>query len=251
MRSVLAGLVLILAVATMARAEDSPAGMTGAEVGRLVRQALAAAGQRVTVADPLRPYPACAARPSVRAHRDSWAMAEISCPSPPWIRFLRTGLAPDPARDAGKAPKVPMVSAVVLKHSLAKGAQIGSDDLMLAPVPERGADQTFAAPGDVLGRRLAQNLGAGKPILARHLEPRWLVRPGTPLVLVAVAGNLTVSAPAEAVTAGAEGDVVEVRNLSTGQRVKGIVTGPHTVTAQTNMDQTDMARTNMAATNMD
>ena len=77
------------------------------------------------------------------------------------------------------------------------------------------------------------------------------MRPGTPLVLVAVAGKLTVSAPAEAVAAGAEGDVVEVRNLATGQRVKGIVTGPHTVTAQTNMDQTNMAQTKMAQTNMD
>ena len=77
------------------------------------------------VADPLRPYPACAARPSVRPYRDSWTMAEISCPSPPWTRLLRTGLARDPARDGMQAPKVPMISAVILKHSLAKGALIG------------------------------------------------------------------------------------------------------------------------------
>ena len=48
MRSDLAGLVLILASATMARAEAYPAGMTGGDVGRLVRQALAAAGQSVS-----------------------------------------------------------------------------------------------------------------------------------------------------------------------------------------------------------
>jgi flagella basal body P-ring formation protein FlgA len=55
------------------------------------------------------------------------------------------------------------------------------------------------------------------------------------VVLVASAGGLSVSAPAEALEDGGMGDVIRVLNLSSQREVKVVVTGQNSVMAQTNM----------------
>lgn len=234
MRAALLALLLMLP-ATMAQAAGYPDGLPGAELGRLVRSALADAGIVAEVADPIRPYPPCDVVPTVGPHDGSWTNAEVTCAAPHWVRVFRTGTGPAPRVAKAAAPKIAEIMAVVLKHSLSRGTQIAADDVQLVPVSSVGPDQIFSDPAEVVGRRLKLSLGEGKPVLVRHLEPRWLVQPGAPLVLMAVAGSLAVSAPAEALDAGAEGDVVRVVNLSSGREVKAIVTGQNTVMAQTNM----------------
>lgn len=239
MRAAALALLLILPVLPLtglaAQAAGYPDGMPGAEVGRLVRSALTDAGVAAEVTDPIRPYPACNTVPVVTPRDGGWTNAEVTCSAPHWVRIFRTGTGPAPRMAKPEAPKPLEMRAVVLKHSLSRGTQIASEDLELAPVSAVGPDQIFSDPTEVVGRRLKLSLGEGKPVLVRHLEPRWLVQPGAPLVLMAMAGNLAVSAPAEALDAGAEGDVVRVVNLSSGREVKAIVTGQNTVMAQTNM----------------
>ncbi len=227
--------VLILMLAAKAALAGYPDGVPGAEVGRLVRAALSAAGEKASVTDPIRPYPPCDAAPVVTGQGGAWGNVEITCAAPRWQRVLRTGLGPVPRITLTPEEPAEQPKALTLRRSLAKGAPIGAEDIELAPMAGLGPDQVFTDPADVVGRRLRQGLGAGRTVLARHLEPRWMVTPGAPLVLVAQAGGLSVSAPAEARDAGGEGDVVRVVNLSSGREVKAIVTGPNTVTAQTNM----------------
>lgn len=227
--------LVILILSTKVALAGYPDGVPGAEVGRLVRAALDSAGVSVAVTDPIRPYPPCDAAPMVTPQDGGWGNAQITCAAPRWQRLLRTGLGPVPRITLTPDAPADQPMALTLRRSLAKGAPIGADDLELAPIAGLSPDQVFTDPADVVGRVLRQNLGAGRPVLARHLEPRWMVTPGAPLVLVAQAGGLSVSAPAEARDAGGEGDVVRVVNLSSGREVKAVVTGPNTVTAQTNM----------------
>jgi flagella basal body P-ring formation protein FlgA len=226
---------VILMLSTKAALAGYPDGVPGAEVGRLVRAALDSAGVVVEVTDPIRPYPPCDAVPVVTAQGGTWGNAEITCAAPRWQRVLRTGLGPVPRITLTRDEPAERPLALILRRSLAKGAPIGADDLELAPIAGLSPDQIFTDPADVVGRSLRQSLGAGRTVLARHLEPRWMVTPGAPLVLVAQSGGLSVSAPAEARDAGGEGDIVRVVNLSSGREVKAVVTGPNTVTAQTNM----------------
>ncbi|OYU18882.1 MAG: flagella basal body P-ring formation protein FlgA [Rhodobacteraceae bacterium PARR1] len=226
---------VILMLSATAALAGYPDGVPGAEVGRLVRAALSAAGEKASVTDPIRPYPPCDAAPAVTGQGGAWGNVEITCAAPRWQRVLRTGLGPVPRITLTPDEPVEEPKALTLRRSLAKGAPVGADDLELAPIAGLSPDQVFTDPADVVGRHLRQSLGTGRAILARHLEPRWMVTPGAPLVLVAQAGGLSVSAPAEAREAGGEGDVVLVVNLSSGREVKAVVTGPNTVTAQTNM----------------
>lgn len=218
-------------------AMDYGGGVPGAEVGRLIRAAMEAAGQSVPdFADPARAFPPCAGVPEVLPRQGSWSTAEVRCGAPVWSRAVRTGAmmgaaamtAPSMATDEG-----PM--AVVLLRSVVRGAVLTAEDVTLAPAGVRGPDGIFTDPAEVIGRRTKAALGAGKPVLLRQLEPVWMVTRGNPVVLVAMAGGLAVSAPAEALDDGGMGDVIRVLNKASGREVKVVVTGRNSVMAQTNM----------------
>lgn len=230
-------LAVMVMLAGPAMAAGYPDGIPGDEVAQLIRAALAEAGQEAgDLAVPGRSFPACETVPQVAPRQGSWATAEVSCPAPVWSRAVRTGLAipqravaePEAAGSTG-----PMV--VTLARSVARGAVLTAADVTLAPVAARAPDGIFTDPTDVIGRRTKAAMGEGKAVLLRQLEPDWLVEAGNPLVLIAAAGGLAVSAPAEALEDGAMGDVIRVVNLSSQREVKAIVTGRNSVTVQTNM----------------
>lgn len=238
MRAALHSLVL-LAVAVGLTAGGAVAGdLSGAEVGRMVRAALAAAGQPTAgVRDPLRAFPACDHAPVVGPSQGRWTVAELRCDSPAWRRQLRTGVpgdaltaAPRPADQGPAPPPGDPVLALVLTRSLARDAVIAPGDVALRPMSPQGAEQIFTDPAQIIGRRMKTALGPGHVLLLRHLAPDYLVEPGMPLALVAQAGPLSVTAPAESRQAGQLGDIIRVVNLVSGKELKAIVTARGRVT---------------------
>lgn len=229
-------LALLLAVIGAPVWAGWPEGLPGAEAARLVRAAMAAAGQSVPdFADPVRGFPACDGVPEVAPRGGSWATAELRCAAPRWVRAIRTGAEPA-AGVKGPEPSPAVGPLVVsLTRSLARGAMIGPDDVALRPLPERGAEGIFTDPAMVIGRRARVSLGEGQPVLLRQLEPLWLVEKGNPLSLTADAGGLVVSAPAEALENGQLGDAIRVVNLSSRREVKAFVTGKNIVTVPANI----------------
>lgn len=214
-----------------------PTGISGDEVAQLIRAALVQAGQDAgDLAVPGRAFPPCETVPEVAPRQGSWATAEVRCPAPVWSRAVRTGLAvPGRAGTQAEPPAAQGPMVVTLARSVARGAVLTAADVTLAPAAARAPDGIFTDPAAVIGRRTKAALGEGKAVLLRQLEPDWLVEAGNPLVLIAAAGGLAVSAPAEALEDGAMGDVIRVVNLSSQREVKAIVTGRNSVTAQTNM----------------
>lgn len=236
MKAGIAILLPALCLAGTAAAAEFPAGVPGAEVGRLVRAAMAEAGVNAPdFADPARSFPACNGVPEVSPRQGSWATAEVRCSAPVWSRAVRTGAGEASRPVAGVPEQAGPQMVVVLARSVPRGALLTAEDILLAPATLRGADTIFTDPADVIGRRTKAALGEGRPILLRQLEPVWLVAKGNPVVLLARAGGLAVSAPAEAMDDGGMGDVIRVLNLASGREVKAIVTGKNSVTAQTNM----------------
>ena len=211
------------------------AGVPGSEIGRMIRSAMEDAGQAVPdFADPIRAFPPCNTVPLVRPRQGSWSTAEVTCDAPVWSRAVRTGAVAGVAQTApAPADEGPMV--VTLARSVPKGVMLTAEDLVLAAAGTRSPDGIFTDPADVVGRRTKAALGEGKPVLLRQLEPVWLIAKGNPVVLVAKAGGLAVSAPAEALEDGGMGDVIRVLNLSSQREIKAVVTGKNFVTAQTNM----------------
>jgi flagellar basal body P-ring formation protein FlgA len=224
-------------VAGIAQAQGYPQGISGAEVGRLVRAAMAKAGVTpADLADPVRGFPPCAQAPTVIPSGGRWTTALIRCDGTGgWTRAIRTGAASTARDPEARSIVADGPLAAVLTRSLPRGAMIGPGDVIMRPAAGHGPGQIFTDPAQVIGRRLKTSLGVGNPLLLRHLTPVWLIAEGTPVALLATAGGLAVSAPAQALENGGMGDAIRVLNLSSQREVRAVVTGANSVTAQTNM----------------
>ncbi len=221
-----------LAAAVLAGGTAQAEGLDGAEVSALISVALAEAGlsgQPAIAA--ARRFPPCARKPSVTPRDGDWRTVEIACDAPEaWRRAVRSGADVAPQRADGAVPDAPVgAPVVVLTESLRDGTVLSEAHLELLAAPP-GVDPTaIRDPRQVVGRRLAVAVGAGRPLLARHLEPDWLVEKGAPLVIAFDAGGVQVSSPGTALEPGQRGDLVAARNLASGRKVRGRVTGRNAI----------------------
>lgn len=217
---------------------DYAAGISGAEVQRLVVQALTEAGQSAEgVEAPLRGYPACNEAPVVTAHLGDWSTVDLTCTAPHWVRAFRIKAAKAgtwAGSDEGQTTK--MRPAVVLTRSLSKGTTLQVTDLVLADVPALGADTVYSDPAQLVGRVLTVHLGEGQSLQPRHLTPDYLVRKDGPVAITAGQGGFAVGMAGVALEDGEIGAVVLVRNLSSNRELRAIVAGPQIVTVVTNIN---------------
>lgn len=237
-RAVLCLLVTLLApTALHAQAAAEP--LTGKHIAEQVNAALAKnglSGEALIAAE--RRYFPCTAALEVTPRREGrWDAVDVKCAGPlTWAIVVRTSAsggegAPEAADEAPVQR-----SAVVLKHSVRKGEVLSADRLELHDFEKALAPGTYADPAELVGRRMAQSLGAGVPIRARHLERSWAVVEGTPVVIEMTLGGITVSTTGEALENGQIGDGISVKNLQSGKVVRGFVSAEKTVSLGANMN---------------
>ncbi|ULB09816.1 flagellar basal body P-ring formation chaperone FlgA [Cereibacter azotoformans] len=224
MRAIL--LVACLAAPAVAEAD----GLSGPETAALVAAAMRDAGIAGAPPAPLRSLPPCRHAPHVEPLNGSWTTAELRCEDPVWKRALRTKAhATAPARAAG-APR-PEAGEVTLARPVARGSALAAEDL----APGDGSAEQKRWQQALIGRRLKVALAPGQPILPRHLEPDWLVTRGGPVALRVAVGPIEVLTAGEALADAALGDLVEVRNLSSGAILRATVTARNMAELRPNM----------------
>jgi flagella basal body P-ring formation protein FlgA len=118
----------------------------------------------------------------------------------------------------------------VAVRALPRGASLSSSDYQVAAVVVRSVLAT-AAPAESgwVTRRL---VAAGEPLVEPAVGPPALVSSGQPVTFVAEAGSVHLAVRGTAATSGALGDRVWVR-MDSGRRLRGTVTAPGTVRADT------------------
>ena len=118
----------------------------------------------------------------------------------------------------------------VASRALARGATITKADFLVISTTVRSALRTAAAAesGWVTRRPVA----AGEPLVEPAVGPPSLVASGQPVTFVADNGDVRISIRGTAASAGALGDLVWVR-VDAGRRLRGVVTAPGTVHADT------------------
>lgn len=234
-----AALALILA-ATPALAQDGaadrafPNGISGTELNRIVAEAMRARGMAGgTQIAANRSFPPCDHLPEMRPANSDWSLIRMSCDAPrPWVRHLRSS-ARGPRHIASTAttrtqPSGPQV--VKLSRSLKRGAVITGADIELV-ASSGGSDGlgAFSDPSDVIGRTLSANVGEGRILLARQLEQNWLITRDIPVEIGFQASAVSVSMPGIALENGQLGELIEVRNTSSGRILRAFVAGPQKV----------------------
>jgi len=219
---------------------EAPA-LTGAQIAEQVNAALAENGQSgsAMIASDRRYYP-CDGALSVTPRRDErWDAVDVGCAGPlHWNIVVRTSANGDDASagEDGGANGAVQNSAVVLKHSVRKGDVLTLEQLEILVFEKGLAPGIYATPDELVGRRMAQSLGAGVPIRARHLDRNWAVIEGAPVIIEMKFDGVAVSTTGEALENGQVGDSVSVKNLRSGKIVRGFVTDEKTVSLVANIN---------------
>lgn len=207
-------------------------GLSPDQAVAVVRQAMEAAGiAGAAPVPPSRALPPCDGTVTAAPTAGNWSTVTLTCPSPRWTRALRSRAetGPPPQR-AQKADPGHSRTVLGLTRALAKGAVIGPGDIGPVPLPDAAPDQVFTDPADLLGRTLRQSLGPDRPVLARHLDPVFLVQAGGPVVILTQTGVVSVSSQGRAEGNAAMGELVKVVNLGSGRSIMARVAGKDIVT---------------------
>ncbi len=122
---------------------------------------------------------------------------------------------------------------VVLTRPMPRGAKLGASDVRLEVRDTTGLYDGYQRdPKRVVGMLTRRSLAAGSVLTERAVEAPRLVRRGQQVVMVARAGGLEVRSAGNALSDGAEGDTVRVRNMRSERVVEALVTAPGTVVVQ-------------------
>lgn len=231
--------ILWLVGSGVAQADMNQA-LTGGEIALIVQDALAANGQEgtPTLAEQRRYYP-CDVDLTVTPRREGrWDALDVACAGPiPWSIIVRTSVAVPPGFRFGAADtEVETTAVVVLRHSIRRDEILTADKLQVIDIDHATAPGVFSRIEPLVGRRMAQNLGAGVPLRERHLEMDWAVRENDPVVIEISAGGLVISMAGVALENGQNGDFIRVRNLRSHKVVLGMVTDEKKINVLPNMN---------------
>lgn len=223
-----------------AAASPESASLNGAEVQAQVAKVLVEFGQVGGVRiSPHRSYPACKSDLKVAPHMGSWQAVSVACPgdidAPGWRRVLRVedSLASRSQRNSSKHARVSR--ALILRESLARGTVLTSEHLFYGDAPGLGYDGLVLHLETAVGRQLKVNLGAGRALLARHIDHAWKVEEGAPVTITTLHGGVRIDTQGYADADGQLGQSIPVRNARSGTLVFGLVTGQNKVEVQPKM----------------
>jgi len=111
----------------------------------------------------------------------------------------------------------------VLKYSKLKGDTIKSSDLVLSEKNKVISNGAINDLQSVLGKRLKKSMRKGAVLKANHLKPDWLVHKNQRIIIEHSIGAISVKMEAIALSNGAKGDRVLVKNISTNKIIEGFV----------------------------
>ena len=123
-------------------------------------------------------------------------------------------------------------SLFVLNHDGKRGDTVTARDLTEKEAFLNGAGQYPASRDEIVGKRLKRDMQAGSVITPQVLEERILVQSGEIVDITAENPRLSIHASGKALDRGRMGELIRVRNLTSGKEVYGKVTGTKSVTVE-------------------
>lgn len=142
----------------------------------------------------------------------------VSCEGPkPWSLLVQATVAR-------------FVEVVVAARPLARNLPLDADAIRLARVDVsqlRGG--YYASEEEVAGQLMRRSVRAGTVLTNTMLKPPLLIKRGEKVIIHAKSGPIQVRMEGLALQAGALGEVIEVKNLSSSQVIEAVVVSPGVV----------------------
>jgi flagellar basal body P-ring formation protein FlgA len=145
----------------------------------------------------------------------------VRCPSPnPWLIYSR-------AQVAAFGP------VVVTARPLQKGTVITAQDITLKEFELTRIHQPFFDdPEHVVGKELRRSLAAGSILTAHKLAVPKAVKRGQHVIILAKNKGMQIRMMGAAMSDGAIGQTIGVRNISSNRIIQGMIKGPGIVQIQ-------------------
>ncbi|SIN78196.1 flagella basal body P-ring formation protein FlgA [Sulfurivirga caldicuralii] len=143
--------------------------------------------------------------------------ALVRCNEPHWKVFISY-------RISGQRP-VMVSTTLIPRMATIKADMVAQRLIDASQVPRQGATQ----PDQVIGKRARRAIAAGQIITAQMLLPPYWVFRNKPVILMTRIGTIEIRTKGIALRDAVENEVVEVRNLRSGRKVRGMVIAPNTV----------------------
>ncbi|MDC0456971.1 flagellar basal body P-ring formation chaperone FlgA [Alphaproteobacteria bacterium] len=122
-----------------------------------------------------------------------------------------------------KSKSIKQYISIKLKRALEKNTVIQFNDIDLVMSSKSSQKSFFTSKKDILGRKLKQNLKMGQLLHPRHLYEKFDIQSGDYLSIVSHVGSASVTVSGEAAESGNLGDLIKVKNLRSGNIIKGYV----------------------------
>ena len=122
-----------------------------------------------------------------------------------------------------KSKKIKKYKSIKLLKALEKNNVIKLNDIDIIISANSSQSSFFSSKKELVGRKLKQNLKMGQLLHPRHLYEKFDIQIGDTLSIVSYVGAVAVTVSGEAVDAGNLGDLIKVKNLRSGNVIKGYV----------------------------
>ena len=166
---------------------------------------------------------------------NDWSAVEVNCASENWSTVLRNNRTFQIEEEL-EQPFDPLKSkTVVVKKNITKGEVITEDHLTYSFQISDDLPGGFTTMSEIIGRKAKFNLARGAVIKTRQLEIVYPVEKGKAVLVVANNSRLSITVNAIALEAGQLGDMIKVKNSTSGKILNAIVTGEKKVSPLTNM----------------
>lgn len=123
-----------------------------------------------------------------------------------------------------------MQPVLVLRHALPRGTVLSATDVEV--VEQDVARLTFGYVvelKDVIGMTLRRSVTAGAVLHTGLIQQPTSIRRNERVTILGLIGGIEVRMEGQALMDGAKGDVIRVRNLSSGRDIEGVVVAPGVV----------------------
>lgn len=166
---------------------------------------------------------------------NDWSTVEVNCVSGNWSTVFRNN-QPFQIVEGFENTFDPLKSkTVVVRKNITKGEVITEDHLTYSFQISDDLPGGFTTMSEIIGRKAKFNLARGAVIKTRQLEIVYPVEKGKAVLVVANNSRLSITVNAIALEAGQLGDMIKVKNSTSGRILNAIVTGEKKVSPLTNM----------------
>ncbi len=227
--------------------QTSAVALLGSELIELIKRKMGSMNMATNPStNTFREFPPCSSDLKMLPIFGGWKTVKILCDGEvKWDTNVRTNLVQvsdtftkvdeKVSKTSGKS-KLPKIKVVVLQNDLKAGQIISELDVKLLEVEKFLSGSYFTDISKVLGRKLKVSTKKHKILKERSLLPNWTLTKDQPIIIEAKNTSFSVYADGIALSNGFLGDLIKVRNTSSGLVIDAIVVSQKKVHPITNID---------------